>query len=92
MEIGKYNTLKVLRETQIGLFLGDEEGGEVLLPGKYAPEGTAVGDDIEVFVYNDSKDRIIATTLRPLTTLGRFAFLRVKMVNRFGAFPACRSW
>jgi len=86
IEIGKYNTLEVLRETSIGLYLGDEEGQDVLLPGLYVPENTAVGDKIEVFIYRDSEDRIIATTLTPKVTLHQFALLTARMVDGNGAF------
>lgn len=85
--IGLYNKLVVLRETSIGLFLGDTEGTQdVLLPNKYVPQGTKVGDWLEVFVYTDSKNRIIATTLTPKIKLNEFALLQVKDTTPFGAF------
>ena len=88
IEIGKYNVLEVLRDTSSGLFLGgdEEEDQDVLLPGNYIPEGTSIGDKIEVFIYNDSEDRVIATTLKPKITLHQFACLQVKMVTKMGAF------
>jgi uncharacterized protein len=88
IEIGKYNVLEVLRDTSSGLFLGgdEEDDQDVLLPGNAIPEGTSVGDKLEVFIYNDSEDRVIATTLQPKITLHHFAYLQVKMVTKMGAF------
>lgn len=86
MELGKQNRLKVLRSTSVGLYLGDRDGQDVLLPNKYIPEGVEIDDELEVFIYRDSEDRLIATTLRPRITLHRFASLRVKEVNDTGAF------
>lgn len=86
MELGKLNTLKVLRDTSVGMYLGDEEGNDVLLPNKYIPEDLNIDDDIEVFLYQDSEDRIIATTLTPNIKLGEFALMRVRDVNNVGAF------
>lgn len=86
MDIGTYNDLEVLRIVSIGVFLGDNEGNDVLLPRKYEPEGVKVGDTIRVFLYRDSEDRLIATTLQPDITLNSFALLRVKMVGSNGAY------
>lgn len=86
MELGKYNTLKVLKELPQGLYLVDEEGNEILLPLKYIPEGTDIGDMLEVFVYKDSENRPIATTLTPNIVLDEFALLKVKEVSDLGAF------
>ncbi|MDF2455496.1 MAG: hypothetical protein K0R51_1489 [Cytophagaceae bacterium] len=86
IEIGKRNRLIVLRNTSVGLYLGDEEGQDILLPIKYIPEGIDINDEIDVFVYRDSEDRLIATTLEPRIQLNGFASLRVKDVNDFGAF------
>lgn len=86
IQIGKTNTLSVLRETSIGLYLGDNENTELLLPRKYVPKAVKVGDEIEVFIYKDSEDRLIATTLKPYAQVGEFACLRVKDVSRLGAF------
>jgi hypothetical protein len=86
MEIGKYNMLEVLRRTSIGLYLGDKEGNDVLLPEKYVPRQTGVGEEIKVFIYKDSEDRIIATTLVPKIQLHQFALLQVEMANEVGAF------
>jgi uncharacterized protein len=84
--IGKYNTLKVLRETGSGYFLDGGESGDILLPGKYLPHGIQTDDEIEVFLYLDSEDRIIATTEEPYCEVGDFALLEVVEVNEVGAF------
>lgn len=86
IHIGIYNELVVDRILTPGAFLIDNEENDVLLPNKYIPEGTKVGDQLKVFVYNDSEDRIVATTLRPLLQLHKFGCLKVKDVNNIGAF------
>lgn len=86
LHLGIKNTLRILRGTTVGMFLGDEEGNDVLLPKKYVPEDAIVGDDIEVFIYKDSEDRIIATTLEPKIQLNEFACLQVRAVTGIGAF------
>ena len=86
IQIGQYNTLSVFRKTSVGFYLGDEEGQEVLLPAKYAPPGLDRGQSLSVFVYKDSEDRLIATTLQPKITLNHFALLRVNMLSPVGAF------
>jgi len=65
IQIGEYNTLEILRDTDPGLFLGDEEGNEVLLPNRYVPEEFDLGDNLEVFVYLDNDERLVAVTDRP---------------------------
>lgn len=86
MNIGKWNTLKALRSTDHGFYLIDEEQNEVLLPNKYIPEGFAEGTEIDVFLYRDSEDRLVATTETPLAELHEFAVLEVTEVNKIGAF------
>lgn len=86
MEIGKYNLLKVARHADFGAYLVDENGSEVLLPARYISTPLEVGTEIEVFVYNDSEDRPVATTEKPIATVGEFAYLTVKAVNKVGAF------
>lgn len=86
MELGKYNLLKAYRKTEHGFYLADEEGREVLLPNAYVTETLQILDTLEVFVYKDSDDRPVATTVRPLITLNEFAVLKVKHVNSNGAF------
>lgn len=86
IELGSYNTLKVLRSTRIGLFLGDGEGTEVLLPNKYVPEDFEIDMDLRVFCYLDSNERPIATTLNPYIVRNGYAFLEVVEVGSYGAF------
>ena len=86
IHIGVYNELIVDRILAPGAFLIDSEGNDVLLPNKYIPIGIKIGDQLNVFVYNDSEDRIVATTLRPLLQLHEFGYLKVKDVNNIGAF------
>ncbi|MBO5720636.1 MAG: GntR family transcriptional regulator [Bacteroidales bacterium] len=87
IQLGKYSTLKIVKELDFGMYLdGGEDYGEILLPTKYIPRGVKLGDEIEVFLYLDSEDRIIATTLRPYAQAGEFAYLEVASVNRVGAF------
>jgi len=85
IEIGKYNTLKIDRETKVGLFLTDGNA-DILLPNKYVPEQYEIGDEIAVFVYLDHEERPVATTLEPYIFLNEFALLRVNYTNKFGAF------
>lgn len=85
ISVGKKNTLTALRLTSVGMFLGNGED-ELLLPNKYIPEGLEEGDEIEVFVYRDSEDRLIATTLQPYLELYEFGVLKVKSAGKFGAF------
>lgn len=84
--LGQYNTLTVLRFTNPGAYLGDDEDNDVLLPNKYITPDLSVGDEIEVFLYLDSEDRIVATTEKPKIELNSFAILPVKEVTHFGAF------
>ena len=86
MKIGHIQTLKVNRISDYGLYLIDDEGEEVLLPNRYVSLDNAVGDEIEVFVYHDSEDRLVATTDKPLITEGTVASLKVVDKNIHGAF------
>ncbi|GEC73729.1 GntR family transcriptional regulator [Flavobacterium flevense] len=91
LKIGKYNTLTILRDTQVGLFLGnpekDPEGiHDVLLPNKYVPNEFEIGEELIVFVYLDHEQRPVATTLEPYILLNEFALLRVNYINQVGAF------
>jgi len=84
--IGKYNQLKVKKTVDFGVYLYGGDDLEILLPTRYVPENTEVDDELEVFIYNDSEDRIIATTERPLAQVGDFAFLKVVGQHQAGAF------
>ena len=88
IELGKKQTLKVIRMKDFGVYLGETAESElsVLLPKKQVPEGTKIGDDLEVFIYKDSEDRLIATTGVPKLQVGETAVLEVKEVSKIGAF------
>jgi predicted RNA-binding protein (virulence factor B family) len=87
LNLGKINTLHVLRDAPCGMFLGEVDGDEdVLLPNKYVPDDLYVSDSIDVFLYTDSEDRMIATTLTPKILLDQFAVLKVSDVTDFGIF------
>lgn len=83
---GRYNKLKIIRQTDIGMVLDADEDGEILIPAKYIPRGSEPGDELDVFIYFDSEDRLIATTEKPLVLVGQCAVLTCKAVTKFGAF------
>lgn len=85
MEIGKYYDLEVAKEVDFGLYLNSDLG-EILLPIKYVPEGTQVGDRVRIFLHKDSEDRLLATTLEPKGQLGDFVALQTKDLTPHGAF------
>jgi len=86
IELGNYNTLEILRDTSVGLFLGDEEGNDVLLPNKYVPKMYEIGDMLTVFCYLDYDERPIVTSLTPYIIRNTFQLLKVVEVNNIGAF------
>lgn len=88
MKLGEYQKLKVIKKVEFGVYLAEHEGDEtrVLLPQKQVPADAKLGDEIEVFLYKDSKDRIIATTNQPKLTLGGLAVLEVAEIGKIGAF------
>jgi predicted RNA-binding protein (virulence factor B family) len=86
INIGEYNTLTILREKEPGLFLSDEEDNEVLLPNRYVPETFKIWDKLEVFVYLDNDERLVAVTDKPYIKRGDFALLRCNQVTNHGAF------
>jgi predicted RNA-binding protein (virulence factor B family) len=85
IKVGDYNELEVLKQTDFGVYVG-KDSIEILIPNKWVPRGLHMGDHIDVFVFRDSDDRLIATTLKPFATANTFAFLEVKQVNNIGAF------
>lgn len=85
LKIGEYNRLRIIKEVPFGLYLDGYED-EILLPLQYVPETYQIDDLIEVFIYRDSEDRIIATTLRPKATINQFAYLEVHSVTPLGVF------
>ena len=90
LKLGEKQTLEIMKKVEFGVYLKnsmDETGEErVLLPAKQVPAGAAVGDKIEVFLYKDSKDRLIATTNTPLLMMGEIKVLKVAQVGKMGAF------
>lgn len=86
IELGKFNQLEVVKEVDFGVYLDGGDEGEILLPTRYVPEGCQIGDMLNVFLYLDNEERLIATTLTPLVQIGGFAYLEVAWVNQFGAF------
>ncbi len=88
IELGKRQLLEVVRAKDFGVYLGEKSTDEaaVLLPRKQVPEGTEIGDKLDVFIYKDSEDRLIATTAIPKLQIGEVAVLTVKEVGKIGAF------
>lgn len=86
LKIGQYNNLVVVKEVNFGIYLDGGEWGEILLPNKVVPKEYTLNEPLNVFIYFDSEDKIIATTARPKAVLGNCAFLKVVDVNRVGAF------
>ena len=86
IKIGKFNALKVIKEVAFGVYLDGYELGEILLPNKHVPKNTKINDIVNVFIYFDSEDRIIATTLTPRAVVDSCAYLKVIDVNPVGAF------
>ncbi len=86
--IGRYNSLQVVKQTDFGLYLDGGADGEILLPNRYIPKGepSEIGDWLNVFVYLDSEDRLIATTEKPKAQVGGFASLKVAEINKVGLF------
>lgn len=86
IKIGEYNRLEIIRETDHGLFISDDEGNEILLPNRYVPSEFKIWEEIEVFVYLDNDERLVAVTDRPYIKRGEFALLRCNAVTDHGAF------
>ena len=86
MEIGKINTLKIVKILDFGAYLDGGNGLEILLPVRYVPEACEIGDNIDVFIYHDNEGRLIATTIRPLAIVGEFQLMQVNEVTPIGAF------
>ena len=98
LKLGDYNTLKVVKEAKrpnphafgneetFGIFLDGGREGEILMPKKYVPEGTRIGDEIRCFLYLDQDERLIATTETPIAKADEFGFLECSWVNEYGAF------
>lgn len=86
IKLGKFNTLDVVKEVEFGMYLDGGEDGEILLPKRYVPDDCAIGQSLDVFIYLDNEERLVATTLSPLIQVGQFAYIRVAWVNEYGAF------
>ncbi len=86
INVGKVNTLTVIKRVPFGLYLNGEEWGDILLPSKFVPQDTEINDRLDVFIYFDSEDKIIATTQRPRAQVDSVAFLKVVDVTSFGTF------
>ncbi len=88
MKLGEYQELYYVKKVDFGIYLSESMDGEerVLLPARQVPSGISVGEKVKVFLYKDSKDRLIATTNEPKLTLGEYTVLKVKEVGKIGAF------
>ena len=86
IHLGEINRLTVIKSVDFGMYLDGDQEGEILLPTRYVPEGLKIGDELDVFLYLDSEERLIATTEKPLAMVGDFAWLNVAWVNEYGAF------
>ncbi len=86
VKLGRFNQLEVVKEVDFGVYLDGGDDGEILLPTRYVPENCRPGDVLNVFIYLDIEERLIATTLTPLVQVGQFACLEVAWVNQYGAF------
>lgn len=86
VSLGSFHRLTVVKQVDFGLYLDGGQEGEILLPSRYVPKEAKVGDEIEVFIYLDQDERIIATTERPLAQVGDFAYLTCSWTNEYGAF------
>ena len=86
IELGRVNRLKIDRKSDHGFYLVSKNGEDVLLPNRYVTNLMKIGDEMDVFIYNDSEDRLISTTERPLAMVGEFGYLKVVDITKFGAF------
>ena len=86
IRIGDYNTLEIIREAEQGIYLSDADDNEVLLPNRYVPERFQIWEKIEVFIYLDNEERLVAVTDEPYVLRNDFALLRCNQVTDHGAF------
>lgn len=86
IKLGEYNRLTIVKAVDFGLYLDGGDEGEILLPSRYVPKDCRIGDELDVFIYLDNEERIVATTQKPLAKVGDFAYLEVLWVNEYGAF------
>ena len=86
LTLGDYNTLKIVKSVDFGLYLDGGDEGEILLPQRYVTKDMHIGNEIEVFIYLDQEERPVATTEHPYAKVGEFVSLEVAWVNQYGAF------
>lgn len=86
IQLGAFNRLTIVKEVDFGLYLDGGDEGEILLPRRYVPTTYKIGDEIDVFLYLDQDERLVATTEQPLAQVGDFAYLECSWVNEYGAF------
>ena len=86
IKLGEYNRLTIVKDVDFGMYLDGGDEGEILLPSRYVPKDCRIGDELDVFIYLDNEERIVATTQKPLAKVGDFAYLEVSWVNEYGAF------
>lgn len=86
IKLGEYNRLTIVKAVDFGLYLDGGDEGEILLPSRYVPKDCRIGDELDVFIYLDNEERIVATTQKPLAKVGDFAYLEVSWGNEYGAF------
>ena len=86
IKLGDYNTLRIKKRTDFGLYLDGGDEGNILLPNRYVPKGYVIGQEIEVFLYLDQDERIVATTEHPIAKVGEFAWMECAWTNEYGAF------
>ncbi|TNZ80961.1 GntR family transcriptional regulator [Vibrio parahaemolyticus] len=86
IKIGQINSLEVIKKADFGVFLDGDDYGSVLLPNKHVPEGTELGDHIEVFLYFDSESQLAATIDKPIAQVGDWGLMKIEGINQTGAF------
>ena len=86
LKLGDYNTLRIKKRTDYGLYLDGGDEGNILLPNRYVTPDMRIGDNLEVFIYLDQDERTIATTEHPIAKVGEFAYLECAWTNEYGAF------
>ncbi|EIO4610479.1 GntR family transcriptional regulator [Vibrio parahaemolyticus] len=86
IKIGQINSLEVIKKADFGVFLDGDDYGSVLLPNKHVPEGTELGDHIEVFLYFDSESQLAATIDKPIAQVGEWGLMKIEGINQTGAF------
>ena len=86
LKLGDYNTLRIVKRVDFGLYLDGGDEGEILMPKRYCTPRMQIGDEVEVFIYLDQDERVVGTTEKPFAKVGEFACLEVAWTNQYGAF------